>query len=165
MVSSLGALRQCGKVMTFRETRRGRIEFRAVLATSPKLVPENAAWRPNEAGVLVAGTCAVAMQCPSESIAPSLTFPVFGRGGEKIIQERRRFLEANGIATFFTWEDCGGLARRYVASVTDGRLLCGSDGRYGETDLAGVDWTRHGLVYVSPEQTPLSLSLHLSLHL
>jgi len=178
MISTLAiVLRHYGKVIPLKPTQRAKHEALAVLVTNQKYVGENGTWRQNRNEVLVAGSfdtafshCFSYLEAMKRSMAgPHLTagldiaLPVFGKGGDRIVQEGRRLLQANEIETFTTWENYGGVARQYIASVSEGRLLCDAENLYGERELNQIDWTKHGLIFVSPGQFPLSLSLKFTL--
>ena len=178
MISTLATvLRHYGKVFPLKPAPRANHEALAVLVTNQKYAGGNGTWRPNRNDVLVAGNsdtafshCFSYLEAMKRSMSgPHLTsgldvaLPVFGRGDGRIIQAGKRLLQANEIDTFTTWENYGGVARQYVASVSEGRLLCDADGLYGEQELNQIDWTKHGLIFVSPGQYPLSLSLSLRL--
>jgi len=106
------------------------------------------------------GITAIADQI-GERTGMSLSLPVFSRSGERLL-EKKRLLNVNGVDTFYTWEDFG-YARLCVAYLNLGTLLLDSAGKYGEEQLRGVNWERHGLIFVSPEEAPLALRLSLSL--
>ena len=140
----------------------------AVLAANPKMARGQESWRLNERGVLVAGNsntalghCASYLAAMRRAIAGTnpgsgldFTLPVFRQSGERIIGRGKNLLEANGIETFTVCERFGERSRFYVASVKAGRLLCDEAGCCG--DLAGVDWLKHGLIFVLPGQYPQS---------
>ena len=168
-LSAFNPLRPFGKVIPLRS--RQETEAAALLITRKATAPQHrlefgSDWRPNEHGVMVGGarmegTTAIADQI-SERTDMSLSLPVFSQSGEDLLKQKRLF-NANGIDSFFTWEDFG-FARLCVADFDRG-LLLDSAGKYGERELSGVNWERHGLVFVSPEEAPLALRLSLSLSL
>lgn len=150
---------------------REQLGFSALLVRWPatRHIPEidSDHWRPNPKGFLVGGAALPFSNLISISakigdlgaklgLEHQVTLPVFGQGGQRLIQDKKSFFLSNGVKTFFTWEESFGMARLYIANVENGGLIS-----VDNDDL--IDWSHHGMVFVTPGQYPLSLSMSLSI--
>lgn len=164
---ALTPLRQFGKVMTFdpRLERKTVILLASQTAAGPANVPwlgDN--WRPNAHRVIVGGAklegiLDIAQQIGERS-GYSLTLPSFERDSKALLAKRRIF-EANGVGTFYAWEE-DGRGRINLFDVKQGALLYAPD---ESLENPQTDWQRHGLVFVHHEEEPRSLHLALRLRI
>ena len=162
---ALAPLRQFGKVLTFdpRLERKTVILLAAQTAAGPANVPwpgDN--WRPNVHRVIVGGATLEGILDIGREIGErsgvSLTLPSFERDS-KALQAKRRIFEANGIGSFYAWEE-DGYGRINLFDINRGALLYSPD---ESLENPQADWQRHGLVFVHHEEEPRSLHLALAL--
>ena len=163
-LSALTPMRRYGKVLTFDPRREEKtiillVSQRALAPAFPAL---NANWRPNVHGVMVGGekmegVLDIARQIGEQS-GFSLSLPFFEQDSKALLA-KRRLLEANGVGTFYAWEedDC---SRINIADVERGQLLYGPD---ESLENPRINWDRHGLVFVHHEEEPRTLHLALTL--
>ena len=167
-LSALTPLRQFVKVLAVdcrHETKTTLLLVSQAASTPEHKIPFlNENWRPNVHGIMVGGeqvegVLDIARQIGERS-GFSLSLPFFDQDREGLMAKRRLF-EANGVGTFYAWEEDDS-SRINIADVKRGQLLYGPD---ESLENPHVNWDGHGLVLVAHEEEPRYLSLHLSLRL
>ncbi len=165
---ALNGLKQFGKVFTPRTNREAGpvtllVSYSA--AASSHQIPwlrEN--WRLNAQGVVVGGAKLEGILDTAEQIGEKtgyiIALPDYDDCRERLLGQRRLF-EANGIGTFYAWEedDC---SRINIFELEKGKFLYEP---HESLEIMQTNWNRHGLVFIARQPEPRSRHLALTLRL